>query len=140
MGSNATIHPDDDLQESSGTYKGLTTLYAECTRVGGTRKPSAEVKLLSGERRTIRLSSLGLSQELGNRLYHVVGLDGEAEWDLLTNEMVSFYAERLTEFTDRNSDGTKRTVVQAFDELARASKGRWEKVDPEEYVTNLRRD
>ena len=123
----AVILSETELFAEQPTYDGLTTVYGQCTRTGGRQRPSAEIKLLNGMTRKIKLRTTELAQTLGKRLYETVGLEGVATWDAHTDELLRFVADSVTEYTDHNEDGSKKTIVQAFEELSEASKGRWDR-------------
>jgi hypothetical protein len=143
-GSNigsASIARDKELFPEVGTFRGDTVLYGECVRAGGEGRRTATLKLLNGERLTVRLRTKELAKELGHRLYQTVGLQGEAIWQTANNQIVEFRADALTEYTDRDEGATTpRTTTQAFRDLSEAAGNRWENVDPEEFVKEQRRD
>lgn len=126
-------------QSSASVFRGLTVIYGTCIRAGGDCHESAQIKLLDGKHITIRLKSEDLAKEMGKRLYQVVGLYGEATWDSRSQEMTEFRADHLTEYSDRNSDGSERTFVQSLEALARAAGNRCDNIDPDAFVQEQRR-
>ncbi|MDQ3332282.1 MAG: hypothetical protein M3552_16800 [Planctomycetota bacterium] len=137
----AVIDVADGIPGERITYSGKTTLYGECISSGGAKQRSAKVRFPDGKIRAVRLKNLDLAKELGHRLYQRVGLIGRATWDAETKKIVVFQADRLSPYRDRDPGAAKpRTISEAFEELARASGGRWENVDPDEFVQEQRRD
>ena len=137
---DAFIDPKVDLFPDERVYSGHTTVYGRCTRAGGERQFSAKLTLLDGTKKTVRLCSKAMAEELGHRLYQVVGLDGEATWSACDDELLSFKAMEISPYTDRNPDGSLRSITESFKSLATAASGRWDSVDPEEFVAEQRRD
>lgn len=134
------ISSDVELFPDTSTYRGITTIYGECIRAGGTQRKSAQIKLLDGRTMSIRVKSKDLAIELGHRLYQIVGLSGEATWSSVNSEMEEFRADELTPYNDRNMDGTKRTFIQSLESLASSAGNRWDGVDPDAFVQEQRRD
>lgn len=132
--SSVELFPDAAL------YRGYTTLYGRCYRSGGEKYKTAQLRLLDGSSITIQLKTQDLAEAIGKRHFQTVGLSGEAEWSVDGNKLVSFRAECLTEYSDRESDGKESTVIQSLEALAQAAGNRWDNVDPEEFVREQRRD
>lgn len=93
---------------------------------------SVRVCLFSGECLEVGLASEHLAEEIGGLVGRSVGLEGMAMWDVR--------AERVTDYCCQSEHGIEIGAVDAFRELTRVSGGRWDDVDPEEFVKELRRD
>ncbi len=117
-------------------------VYGVCIDLGGKRRPTARVQLLDGGIVTVLLPSKAFANGIGDRLYKPVCFEGVATWDDATRTLVGFKARAITEFTgDASRAGDlKQDVVGAFERLAAAAGNRWDDVDPDEYVQELRRD
>lgn len=137
---NAAILREKELFPIPGTYRGTTTLYGRCIRAGGERRKTATLKLTNGETLTITLKTTKLAKQLGERLYQVVGLKGEAIWQSSDRSLSDFRADTLTDYTDRDTPLRERSVVEAFDALVIAAGNRWDNVNPDEFVREQRRD
>jgi hypothetical protein len=136
----ARILADQDLFPARYTHQGITTLYGECIRTGGTSKRSATLRLLNGKVKNVRLATKSLAQELGHRLYQVVGLEGEATWNSETNDLMDFRARNINSFSDRDSPtAKKRSLRESMEGLSKAAGDRWNGVDPDEFVNQQRR-
>lgn len=134
------ITEDRELFPDKKLFRGRTTVFGECVRVGGDGRKSATLKLLNGEKKTIRLKSKELAIELGHRLFQTVGLNGEAFWSIDGHQLEDFRADELTPFQDRDADVKERTIRQSIEALANAAGNRWDNVDPDEFVAALRCD
>jgi hypothetical protein len=111
--------------------RGSTTVFGRCLRVGGAKKPKAEIRSSStGEILYADLSE-EIAKELGKLLYEEVILEGAAVWDSATWQIQEFRISRVTAY--RQTD-----PVLAFKELSEASHGKWGDVDAPEYVRSLR--
>lgn len=128
----ASIKPQHEILRV-GDISGPTTLFGEVERAGGSARPTAWLRLISGENIVAVLKNTALAEELGARLFKVVGLEGEATWDLNDWKIKKFRADRLTEY--QNTD-----IVTAFENLATVAGDFWDDVDPNEYVAQLRAD
>jgi hypothetical protein len=128
----ASLTPDAPLVPPMGPVylKGTSTVHGRCLRVGGSTKPRAEIRLSNGELLNVDLSE-ALAKELAPQLYEEVALEGTATWNPDTWEIESF---RVTEVLPYR----KTDPALAFRELAEAAGGRWDEVDPVEYVRSLR--
>lgn len=137
----AIIRADEEPPGERLTYRGTTTVYGVCTRAGGDTHRSATLRLADGKTKTVRLKTKSLAQELGRRLYQTVGLVGEAIWDADSRRIVAFQAESLSPFRDRDPGADRpRSITRSLERLAEAAGGRWDEVDPDEFVRELRRD
>ncbi len=112
---------------------GHTTLYGMLIRVGG-MTPRAMILLAD---RSVVYVDLDEAQaieiSIKGGLYASVGVEGRATWRLDTWAVVEFKAERITPYGRERAD-----LVQVFQKLAEAADGRWDDVDPIEYVRELR--
>jgi hypothetical protein len=112
------------------SISGGTTLLARCLRVGGATEPRAELRL--GDNRILYVAvSESAARELGKRLYDEVTLNGEAVWDATDGDLKEFKVTEIGAFH-------AVPVDVAFRELASASKGRWDDIDAEAFVNNVR--
>lgn len=116
-----------------GQISGRTTLYGRCIHTGG-EKPTVRLRLLDGTFFTAELRSKEMAQELGQRLYKMVGLDGEAKWSAEEWKLERFRATAITDY-----QGTEDTVA-AFANLSEAAGDVWDGVDAQGYVQDLRAD
>jgi hypothetical protein len=136
----AWITSSNELFPETKTIRGKTTLFGECQRVGGVHKKTAVIKLLSGESKSVQLKSRELALQLGMRLYQMVGLDGEGIWNSETLDLQEFRADSLSPYRDRNDSGKQLKITDSLQALSDASGNRWDNVNPEKYVEELRRD
>lgn len=138
--SSAEILASEELFPPKQIYTGRTTIYGECRKPGGIKKMSVWLILLDGTRRTVQLKDESLARALGKRMFQVIGLSGVAKWDADTDELIEFTADEVTGFDDHEGDHQRTSVREAFSQLAEISGSKWDDVDPDEYVRNLRRD
>lgn len=130
--TSSSITPDHEILRP-GEVSGRTTLYGRCDRVGGAKVPTAWLTLISGETFVVALKDKQLAKKLGDRLYEIVGLEGEATWDLDDWKLNKFRAININEYQDTD-------IVSAFENLAAQSGNYWDEIDPNEYVAELRAD
>jgi len=127
----ATISSEKPVPEPSlRPLRGSTILYGRCMRVGGVH-PRAEIRELGSSKLLFIDVSESIARTLARCLYEEVALEGEASWDPETWEIQDFKAVRMTEY--RAID-----PIIAFRELAEAAGDRWDNVDAEGYVRDLR--
>ncbi len=136
----ATLRHDVKPQFEEAGYLGLTTIFGICIRAGGDHRASAELKLFNERVIKVRLKSRSLAVEVGKRLYKTIGLEGEAEWSLDSNEILKFTATKLTPYNECRADGTEVTVLDAIRSLSEVSRPRWDNIDPEQFVRDLREE
>ena len=110
--------------------RGSTTLYGRCIRVGGV-EPHAQVRPLGAGKLLYIEVTESMARALARCLYEEVALEGEASWDPETWEIETFRATRLMEYKAIDP-------LIAFRELADAAGDRWDNVDAEEFVRDLR--
>jgi len=89
--------------------------------------------LLSGVRHTVNIKGKELAKEIAERLHKMIGVEGEATWDIDTWKLSAFTAESLVEYKEHDP-------VEAFEALSAAAGDFWNDVDPDAYVSELRSD
>lgn len=110
--------------------RGTTTLLARCLRAGGVT-PKAELRLVdSPELLHIEVTE-AIARDLGHRLYDEVVLHGDAEWDTKSLELQAFRATSVSTFY-------RVPVTDGFAQLAELARGRWNEVDADAFVANVR--
>ncbi len=92
------------------------TVYGECILSGGVQ-PKARLRLTSNRRLLWITGSEQLVQQLGTRLYDVVGVSGTAIVDARTHEVLSFQADTVTPYSGRKAD-----PAAALDVLAKIAR------------------
>jgi hypothetical protein len=112
------------------TISGGTTLLARCLRVGGATTPRAELRLSNKKLLHVEVNE-AVARELGKRLYDQVVLSGEAVWDARDGELKEFRVTDVSTFRAVPID-------VAFRELAAAADGRWNDVDANLFVKQVR--
>lgn len=73
---------EKELQKQ--TLRSLEDVYARVTRAGGENPPTAHLELLSGQSQSFPVKGKELAKELAKRLYELVKLRVDAEWDTST--------------------------------------------------------
>lgn len=117
----AEIRPDVDLNlPLLDIVRGNTVVYGKLTRVGGT-PPKARLKLLNGEAISCFVSEQ-LAKRIGNRLYEVIGLAGEARWDADDYALLHFKAHDIASY----EEGSVREAVK---QLRDSAGDAWQDVD-----------
>jgi hypothetical protein len=115
------------------TALGDTTIYGRLIRVGGVR-PRAMVMMADESYLFVDLTeSMAVELASKERLYKDVGLEGTAKWRVDTWEILEFKAKRITAYQPH-----KTNLVKTFEALAEAAGDRWEGVDVEQFVAELR--
>jgi hypothetical protein len=127
----AEIRPDLDLNfPLIDVVRGTTVIYGKLTRVGG-NPPKARLKLLNNEAISCFVSEK-LAKRIGNRLYEVIGLTGEARWDADDYSLLSFRAADIAAYEEA-------PLTQAIRELRDASPTAWQHVEnPDAFIEELR--
>jgi hypothetical protein len=119
------------------TIQGETSIYGTVNRVGGRRKPGAEIHLTSGGTLDVHLSSQAMAEELGKLLYREVCLYGYATWKITEGdgpwELTTFEAIRRVPYTPTG-------ISDAVDALAEAFPDAWRGVDVDEYLRGFRNE
>lgn len=108
---------------------GATTLYGEVIRVGG-KRPRVRVRMLNGAELSC-VTSKPIAQQLGQRLYHTVGLQGTAQWETDTFSIVQFEVTDILDYDDSPDDPIaqlSREFGHYFDDIT----------DVDAYVRSLR--
>lgn len=108
-----------------------TVIYGRLTRVGG-NPPKARITQLNGEAISCFVSEQ-LAKRIGNRLYEVIGLAGEAEWDADDYSLLYFKANDITPYEET-------AIKAAIKELRESAGPAWDRVkDVNAYIEELRR-
>ncbi len=108
--------------------RGAATLYGKLVTVGGV-SPHALLAQENGRNVRVHLDR-ELAKKLAQRLYDVVGLEGEAVWTA-DYEIEEFTAARVLPYRDGS-------ILEAFDALARGAGDAWDNVDARRFVESLR--
>lgn len=106
--------PEPPLEQT--TIRGGTTIYGVLERIGGSSTIAANVRQHGMDKVTTVTLSKELAKKMAPYLYSQVRLEGEAEWDISTLEVVSF---KVTSFTSFNPG----TIDETLDELAKLTAG-----------------
>ena len=130
--ADASIAPDNEILKP-GAIDGPTTLYGFVERVGGSERQTLQILLLSGERHTIGIKTKELAQQIAAHLHTIVGIEGDATWDIATWKLSEFKATAVVEYKDTS-------LPDAFESLAAVSGGHWDDVNADEYVGEFRSD
>ncbi len=120
------------------TYGGETTIFGRCLKVGG-RRPTATL-VTAGQLVTAKLANVEMAKEVATHLYQIIGLEGEATWYIDDDTLHGFEATALNPYRDRNEDKSPKNLLSTIEELRKLSHGRWDDVDPEAFVKELRAD
>jgi hypothetical protein len=127
----AAISPEHPVPDpASQKVTGTTTIYGRCVRVGGAEPKVVIRPFNSADLLAISVTE-ALAKQLAKRLYEEVGLEGQAEWRSGDLKLTGFRAVRMIDYQPTGP-------VQAFRELAEAAHGRWDGINPVEYVNDLR--
>lgn len=127
----AEIRADVDLNlPELDIVRGNTVVYGKLTRIGG-NPPKARLKLLNGEAISCFVSEK-LAKRIGNRLYEVIGLAGEAKWDADDYSLLHFRAQDIAPYEESS-------LTQAIKELRDAGSSAWQEVkDVDAFIDELR--
>ena len=113
--------------------QGDTTIYGRLTRVGGVL-PRAMIRMPDDTLMFIQLSKdMAVMLASEERLYEEVGIEGTATWQFDTMEMLEFKAKRITTYQPH-----KQKLSESFKELAEAANDRWNEIDVERFIEELR--
>ncbi|HYG60797.1 MAG TPA: hypothetical protein VD902_22195 [Symbiobacteriaceae bacterium] len=112
----AVITPDMDFAYVAPKARGETVVYGQLIWIGG-EHPRAHVRLETGKLLNCVVSK-SLAQILAPRLYHIVGLEGEAEWNTEDWSITEFRITGATPFRESS-------VIDAVDALAEATEDAW---------------
>lgn len=131
--SRATIYPDVPLFDPpKNVLRGNTSILVEVVNVGGVR-PTAKLRLPSGDLITAQLSSRELAFELATKLYKTIQVHAVVTWDVSTK---AIRKARIT--------GVGRYVLEdanppaALKALHNLSGGFWDTVSPIDFINDIR--
>jgi hypothetical protein len=124
-------HPVPSPSAPDFTVDGQTTAWGFLTQVGGV-KPRAAL-LFPDKSKVIISADEIVTKQLGERLYEDVGIEGIARWRIRDWKMTSFKAIRLLDYRPQTTD-----VAQTFKDLSVASEGRFDDINAEDYLKELR--
>lgn len=118
------------------TVRGGTSLYGI---VGDVGPDWGWITPRSGDALRISIPP-GMAGRLRARVGLAAGLEGLATWDISSGDasswtMVAFEATRLTSYAPEST-----SLIETFDALREASGGRWDGVDVEAYMREIRGD
>jgi len=108
---------------------GTTSLFGRCIQVGGAT-PKVVLLAHDGNKHHIEVSEDD-AKRFAKNLYEEMTIEGTAEWDAKTLEIISF---RVSEMHPYRSPG----LVETFKDLAKMEAGRWKGVNAEEFVKSMR--
>ncbi|MGH2486616.1 MAG: hypothetical protein ACRDHE_11445 [Ktedonobacterales bacterium] len=132
----ATISPEHPVLPRIIRYvQEFTTLHGTLMRIGGDEKATARIATERQGRAVTVTATLSKANahDLGARLYEEVGVEGWAKIDPATRQIDELRIERILKYRKVNA-------VEAFDALGEAAAGRWDGVDSEMYIRELRGD
>lgn len=101
--------PAPEPEPEPAFVRGTTTLYGKCVMVGGPRTPRVKMTLLQGGSVELRASH-DIARQLGQRIFEVVGIRGEATWNAETWRIVEFTPFEVLDYE-------QAPVEKAFAEL-----------------------
>ncbi|HVC96886.1 MAG TPA: hypothetical protein VND64_24620 [Pirellulales bacterium] len=127
----AEIAADTDFITDS-VLSGPSSIAGQLLRVGGAPKPTANLLLLDGRRLTAAIANKELAARLGEKLYHVISVDGEARWTSADWSLIDFKITGIGEF-----EATER-ITHVMDDLASIAGDFWDEIDPDEYIASIR--
>lgn len=108
---------------------GETTIFGTCFEAGG---DPAFVKVELDDGQKLRVPApKAVAQSAAKRLYQPIGLTGQATWDSITYEMLTFNATALSPFKGGDP-------VASFRKLAELSAGRLDNVTAAQFVAEVR--
>ena len=118
------------LEEPRETYfKDDTTMYVT-VRSADADKKQAKL-LIQGTIIKANLHSESLAVELGKLIDRTIEVNGTVKWSAQTREIKEFTALSVGQYQQTDA-------ATAFHELAEASGGRWNGIDPDSYVKSIR--
>ncbi|WP_164103569.1 hypothetical protein [Candidatus Laterigemmans baculatus] len=112
-------------------YREETTLYANLRSVDVDNL--AATIHVSGGKVKARVLNETVAKKLGAKLKTTIELSGRAEWDTRNRMLVGFLIREIGEYEPADP-------LTAFAELAAASGGRWDTVDPDRYAKAMRQE
>ena len=108
-----------------------TMIWGTLIKIGGV-KPAGVLRLSNGELLTFEITK-PMAEELGERIYKEVSLEGDATFEAESGKLDGFKATRVTAYCPQ-----KTHILDNLRELAEISKGRWDGVDVARYLDDLR--
>lgn len=114
---------------------GATSLLVHLIRVGGEGERTATIKLPDGTKLTADVASETLAKQLGERLYSTFEAMGQADWMSTSHRLVRFRITGIGSYDQSAAD-----PVAAIRELSRLAGDRWDGINPDDYVRELRAD
>jgi len=113
---------------------GTTTVWGHLIKAGGDIEPKAVIRLRDGRLLGVHVTR-GMVDEIQTQklIYKDIGFRGIADWRLDDWSIESFKATGIADYRPHET-----SLVQTFHDLAEASRGRWESIDPTNYVDDLR--
>lgn len=130
--ASAVISPENELF-AARDVEGSTSQVAFVIRVGAEKDPTAAVRLANGEIITAHIATQELSRQLAEHLYNWVELRGEAHWAGDDWKLAKFDVTSIGPYFEKQSD-----PIKSLNDLAVASGGFWDTVDPTQYIRDLR--
>lgn len=119
-----------------GSLVGRTTLYGEVVNAGGTKNPTARLRLSTGRSLYCTLDvprdrRRQLARDIAKRLYSVIGVEGTGYWTPREMELFKFEIRRLLPFEDVSAD-------RAISELRALVGDRYASVSGRDFIRELR--
>jgi hypothetical protein len=131
--TRAIIRPESPLFDPpKDALRGGTTLLVDVLRVGGI-KPTAFVRIPSGEKLTAQVASKELAAALAAHLYQTVQVHCVATWGITTGQI---RAIRITGIG--NYFPAKANPSGALKELRILSGGYWDTISPTDFINDIR--
>lgn len=103
----ASIRPTTHIETEPAGIRGTETLYGMVIRVGGEEPARARLRLLSGGVITCditRRKSWMIARELGARLYQIVGVRGEARYNIADHALLHFRIDHVLPYSETSID------------------------------------
>lgn len=127
----ATITADAGLPEPHFVY-GTTTLYGKLLRIGGDSRPTALLNLKKDHSLTCRVATTELASNMAHRLYEVIGVRGNAKWNVAEYKPVEFTVNSLMDYQ-------QTSILQAMESLGKVAGEYYRGIeDINEFVADLR--
>lgn len=118
------VRPDLRIEIEQRGICGTETIYGTVIRVGGEEPPRAKLRLLHGQILTCDISrrkSWMIARELGARLYQIVGVRGEARYNLVDRSVLHFRIDSVLPYSEIGIDQALKALADsggaAFSEL-----------------------
>lgn len=130
--STATIRPEIPLFQEP-TARGYTSFVVRIDRIGGEGKATAIVYLPNRQKLTATVASREVAERLGRLLFKHVEVHCDAIWNTSDGLVRALTIKEVGTYVEEASD-----PVAALNQLAEASNGFWDTVDPDEYISEQR--